>query len=755
MTVKSLTYVEIDVPVCTLTYGVAPCTASIPDTGAIKCFNSKATCQDRANFAEDEVTLRFALDTAYLPADIEAIPSILAVSFTPATISLGENLGTRATLEVSFKDHPHSDTGEGFDRYLGDRDYDPYARGTFWGKFRARQPYLRGRAIRWITGYVGQAIADMETRHFVLEGFDGPTPEGKFTLIAKDVLKLADGDRAQAPAMNTGFIVAGIAPDAASLTLSPAGIGDAEYPSAGKAVLGGREIVEFTRAGDVLTLTARGQSGTTADSHNAQDRVQVILTYTNADAADIVYDLMVNYAGVPSAYCNLPAWQIETDTHLGRVYSAEICEPTPVATLISELVQQACLVIGWNDATQSVLFQVLRGILTDAARFTPDNRLALTVKEQPDKRISQVWTYFGRINPLKSLTDTDNYRSVSVVIDAEAEADYGAASYKKIHSRWIPALGRTVADRLGAIQLGRYRIPPRRVTLDLMRYAGTDPGLAGGYRIEANGLQDATGAPVDMPIQVTRINGPPDRFQVEAEEMLFLAPPEDSTNRYIRIDANAFNVNLRSAHDSLYPAPADDDDFTVTCVIDAGVIVGSTSVPSPALDVGTWPAGISIVLQLHGRIQGKGGDAGDGLDPNGEAGGVALYARRAIDLYVSAGAIWGGGGGGGRGGSRGGAAPAGGGGGAGQTPGAAGVAGTENPGFPGSLTTGGGGGIRFALGGQGGTGGNPGFAGENGEEIVFEVVVHGAGGAAGNAIDGVSYVTVVEGPGDIRGPQVN
>ena len=30
---QSLTFVEIDIPVCSLTYGVAPCTASVPSTG--------------------------------------------------------------------------------------------------------------------------------------------------------------------------------------------------------------------------------------------------------------------------------------------------------------------------------------------------------------------------------------------------------------------------------------------------------------------------------------------------------------------------------------------------------------------------------------------------------------------------------------------------------------------------------------------------------------------------------------------------
>ena len=35
---------------------------------------------------------------------------------------------------------------------------------------------------------VGQVIADMDTRHYVTETFDGPDPQGgTFTIVAKDV----------------------------------------------------------------------------------------------------------------------------------------------------------------------------------------------------------------------------------------------------------------------------------------------------------------------------------------------------------------------------------------------------------------------------------------------------------------------------------------------------------------------------------------------------------------------------------------
>lgn len=778
---RSLTFIEVDVPFCSLVYGVAPCTASLvssPPTGTIKCFNSRATCQDIANFDPEDVTIRFAKPTDYLPSDIECIPSILDVSFTPATISLGENLGTRATLSVTFKDHPHSDTGEGFDKYLADRTYDPYSQGTFWGKFRARQPFLQGQPIRWITGLLGDDLADMETRHFIVESFDGPTPDGKYTLVAKDVLKLVDGDRSQAPPLNSGFLNGAINTTDMSFTLSPSGIGNSDYAASGTAVIGGNEIVTFTRSSDSVTITARALFGTSAVSHAAQDRFQEVLRYDSADPADIIYQLMVSYAGVPSAYITLSDWQAETSAFLGRLYTAKICEPTSVGTLISELIQQACLSIWWDDAEQKVRLRVLRGILTDANTFTPENTLqgTLTIKEQPEKRISQVWTYFGPINAVKSIGDTENYRSTSIVIDDAAEEDYGTSVVKKIFSRWIPALGRTVADRLGAIQLGRYRDPPRRLTFDLQRYAETDVLLGEGYRVEAQCIQDATGAASDIPIQITRLNPGPDRFKVEAEEMLFTAPDEDLVDKTIIIDSNINDLTLIDVHNSIYPPPLSGD--TVTFRINPGVIVGSSSVTDPAITVGAWPAGVTINLDVQGRIQGRGGNGGQGATPasvagsGGQQGGRALYTRYAINLLVASGAIWAGGGGGGGGGastlglstSSGGGG--GGGGGAGTLGGLGGVGGAAtgagtygSDGAPGQPTAGAGGGSRGSGNGAnfpgfGANGGGPGLAGGAGGNGTG-LGIGGAGGAAGNAIDGVSYVTVVSGPGDIRGGQVN
>lgn len=713
--------------------------------GDIKCFNSLGTCQDRPNFDDEPVTLRFAPDIGYLPTDIDCFPFIKAVEFTPAIVSLGVDLGQRASLKVLFKDAPHSDAGDTWDKYPESRDYDdPFARGTFWGKFRSRNPFLRSRAIRLIRGFVGDALADMETNHLIIDSFDDPTPKGEFTISAKDPLKLADGDRALAPAPSNGFLVADISAAATAFTLSPAGIGNSEYPAAAVAQIGGKEIVQFTRVGDVCTFTERGALDTGSQAHDAQDRVQVVLRYTGVDVATIIKDLLVTYAGVPASYITIATWLTETGSFLGTLYSAHICEPTSVNKLIAELIEQAGLAV-WSDIiNQQIRLQVLRAISTEADDFTADEYLesSLAVKEQPDRRISRAVTYFAKINPLVKEDQLNNYRSMANTPEADAELaedDYGSPAYKVITSRWIPAGGRSIADRCNTNQFGRYRDPPRRFNFDVMRDAGQDPVLGVGYQLEGQPFQDETGALERVPIQITSLEPGEAVIHIEAEAMQFFRTADtdvDVTQHAIIYDSNINNVNARTTHDSLYPAPVSGDTITIT--VNLGVIIGSANTSLRALDIGSWPAGVIVNLIVNGRIQGAGGAGGSkvgGTKNPGLPGGPALYTRFAINLTSTSGEIWGGGGGGGA------EDDGSGGGGAGQVPGAGG-AGTA-PGAAGTTEAGGLGGG----GGQGGDGGGPGLAGET--------TADAAGGAAGAAIDGDSFVTDIGGIGDIRGGQIN
>ena len=586
---KSLVYAEIDVSICSLTYGVAPCTASVPTTGTQKCFNSPGSCQDTAHYAASTVTLRFSMDTGFNPDDIEAIPILRDFSITPARISLGEDLGQRESVTLTFREERHSDAGPGFDPYLSTRSYNPSEQGTFWGKFRARQPYLKGQALRLYIGFLGEELSDMECRNYIVETTSGPT-DGAFTITAKDPLKALDGDKAQAPALSPGSLSASLTSGGTSATLVPAGIGNSDYPASGYIAVGGKEIMAFTRSGDSLTLSARGSYGTTAQAHSGGDRVQLCLLYTSQDPANIINSLMTTNGGVDSSLIPLTEWQAETAAHNRQLYTTVIAEPVPVRTLVNELIVQAGLAI-WSDVvSQTIRLQVLRQIPSDAANYDESVILpgSLSITEQLDKRISAVWTYFAQRNPLEGLEDRSNYRSVEITEDATAEANYGSAAIKTIFSRWIPFGGSSVASRLNDIQLGRYVAPPRLVTFKVFRTDSETIEPGGGYTLAAQGLQDVDGSDLRLPIQVTRLRSDRAEFTAEAESITWTSyDSADLSNRSIAIDSNNTNINLKDIHDSIYPAAVAGD--AVTFTVSTAVTIGSTSQSSPAIDTGTWP----------------------------------------------------------------------------------------------------------------------------------------------------------------------
>lgn len=676
----------------------------------------------------------------------DAIPTLDSVSMTPTVLDLGRSMGTRASVNVTIRDFPYAFGSE------------PVTQGTFWGKLRARVRSLQGSVLRVIRGEDGQALEDMETEHYVIESLARSAE--KVTIVAKDLLKLADDDRAQAPRVSNGRLEDAIDAADSVLTLTPAGIGDDEYPASGKLALGGKEVVSFTRASDVCTIT-RAQSGTEAVAHDADEVAQLVLEYNAESPADIVYDLLTEYTNIDPTWCDLDAWKDDIDGYVGRLYSAEIAIPTGVQTLVNELIEQVGLVCYWDAAAEQVRLKSLRPVSTSARAVDTDEIMAgsFAFSEQPQKRMSEVWTYYALRNPLAKLDDPQNYASVVATI-AEPDADLPdqPAAIKKIFSRWITAANRTAASRLNDMLIARYADAPRSLKFGLYR-TSTQPELAQGLLLSHWVLQDADGLPEPVPCQITSINKSDDSYDCVAEEMLFT---DDGSARLVVIDADAYEINLRELYDEVYLPPEEYDE--ITFVVEDGIFVGVelwtlggvVTSTRRAITVGDWPEGPIIRLINNGFVSGGGGSGKDArvvLGFGGACGSHALYTRYPI-IVENYGTIAGGGGGGGRG------STGGGGGGAGRTLGVASVGtgyaqggpnsswagGTSNIGANGLATTGGAAGDA-----NGGAGGN---LGEDGADGSGGPGSTSAGGPAGYAVDGHSLVTY-DNVGTILGPQVN
>jgi hypothetical protein len=661
---ERIALVELDLDRCSNTYGVSPCTAVLGVTGSNKCFNCLATCQDTPNYNSEEVTVTYSYASGDLPRNIDAIPNISSINIRPAKLELGESIGIRASVDIAFQDSRSPDTGPDGDRYLSERNYDPYTRGTYWGKFRARFPFTKGSNIRVLRGTNDQTKAQMEVRHFIVDKVAGPTSSGQFTIVCKDALKLVDGKQAQAPKISNGSVSADFLAGATSFILSPTGEIN-NYPASGLINIGGKEICSYTKgAGDVINIT-RAQFNTEAVEHSLGERVQLCLQYSGVRVTDILNDLLQTYSNVDSSYIPLTDWHNEDDEFIDRLYSAVIAEPTAAKDLINELLQQTASALWWDDSARLMRFRVLRAVDDNAAKYD-DNVImggSFSAVDQPDKRVSQVWTYYGQINPLEKLDEKKNYSNSLATLASESESNYGEPSIKSIFSRWIAQDNRDAAERLNLLILSRYSTPPRLFSFGLQRDqfgSLTAPELGGGYRIENWTVQDETGGAVEVPIQSIQVRTSDTGYSVMAEEVLYseTIAPADPNVKNVYVDTNQNNYNLYTAASSIYTINSGD---TVNVFISSGVFIGSTSTSTHAFTTGSgWPAGVTINIFNSGYILGKGGSGGRGglgFDgpfapapaPNGESGsngGPSMEFTLNCTLENN-GTIGGGGGGGG------------------------------------------------------------------------------------------------------------
>lgn len=532
---KLVQVVELDIKRCSLSYGAGACTAVLGTSGTRKCYNTFKTCQDAANYAEVTETLRFGTNIDALTSGEDIYPALVSVSTNPSIINLSGitdrvgPLGKRARVTIKLKDFADSDIW--FDRYQSERvsgaaqssgvGFNPLKTGTFFPKLRRRYPYYVGRPIRVLEGEEGQALSAMRTRHYVVSEISGPDGAGNVTIVAKDILDVAEDDKALCPKQNSGKLAEDLAIDGTSLELTPAGIGDAEYAASGYASVGS-EVVSFTRSGDVVTLTGRGLEGSTAETHGAGDIFQQAYRVENTPIADISDDLLRNYTNGAGDFITLSEWQAEGSAWMPGVnLTATIVEPTGVTKLLAELAQFGVSWF-WDEINQKIEMRAVRPLDFDetAPKLNDDEHFlaqSVKVEDRPQRRLSSVVFWHGIIDVTGSQTDGANYKRASV--STVADDPYEQAAIHTIYSRWLGVGQDSIASAVTQRLLSRFKDIPRVVTFscDIKDDAALEP--AAPVDITTRNLADEDGLPEEVRMQITSIEEtvPGHRLEVVAE----------------------------------------------------------------------------------------------------------------------------------------------------------------------------------------------------------------------------------------------
>jgi hypothetical protein len=499
----------------TSTSATLACTAT--ETGDAKCFNTRKTCNATASYFKVPFEVKFCLPRSNLPIGEPMLPALDGqVRIAPTSVTAGKGLGKRSVGQAKIKDFPHHDRG--IDPYFNERTYDAETTGTFWGKWLARNPYFEGRTLKVYHGYINSPFSfnDFNVYEYDITDIAGPD-NGAVNITFKDVLIRTYKEKSQYPVKSLGELSADIASGAGTATLVPAGIGSS-YPASGTLSIG-KEAITFTRSTDTLTLTARAQYGTEAKDHKEGDAVQLCATWSNTNVVDVLYELLVTGAGLPTSYIpyddgatgTYENWDDELSQWLGgAAVNGILMKPEGINKIIGELSSDFMFDIWWDSLTQKVKIKALSpepggvtiNTLTEGYNILKDS---VKIKRDSSQRISQVQVWYSKIDYSEN-NDLENFAAAKISANAILTGIdlYGSESITVITSRWIDNLAQalTLSSRL----LKRFSDTPEIIEFEVGAKDDTKFDLAGRVEVNSWQFQGFTGANESKKFQVIEIN---------------------------------------------------------------------------------------------------------------------------------------------------------------------------------------------------------------------------------------------------------
>jgi hypothetical protein len=550
---RPIEIVEIIQPLCSRVFGVSPCLG----TGDA-CWNTDATCKYRSALdLSQSINLRFVLDAVYdwqdnninllaengniLTTEADqpflidlyyqpalAIPALASYNTAPTVLNVASGskdkspLGYRAVCQVNIKDFPWNDINT--DPYVSTRAYVPDEIGSFWSKWLARNPFHVGYTINIYEGLIGQPLSAMTKREYVIEKID----RGKdgVTITSKDILRKVTDTNQTAPYLSRGELTAVLL--VGGITFTVAGAVLADYESPGYVRINS-EIISYTSvvlSGSNLVFSSltRGAAGTTAAEHKANDRVQRVIYYNARPYNEILYDLFVNWGGIPARYIDAAAWATEKTTYRPSYdFTAWIAEPTQIDNLAGEVCLQAVANVWWDERNQQIIMKAVKPepsptLLTDEDAIVAGS---FVINEKPEERASQAHVYYLQRTPIQSVTDKTNYTRVSVFIDVNKQIQYGGEpQIRELFCRFIST--QAIANSLSQTYLDRFSDVRKEVQFDLSAKDAENIWTGSVVTIRHYLDVDFTGAPRDGEWLITSAevarNGLTYRFTAEDNE---------------------------------------------------------------------------------------------------------------------------------------------------------------------------------------------------------------------------------------------
>ena len=526
--------VQIDQDFCNNTFGVAPCTAVLSGVGQ-QCFNTYATCQDQPNYDLGTKTLSFSKNqVASVPE--YTIPSLVSYTTQATQVNIGArrtsafDLGKLSSLTVQFQDLIHSDNV--VDPYRTTRTYSPLESGTFWSKWLARNPYFEGREVRVYEGWVGQTIAEMEYKKYLIDKVSNPNSKGGVTLNAVDPFRKLDAVKAQFPTQTQSELQA-------TLTdMGPLVVTSGQVNPAGE--FGGKqfsietEIISYTTETDIgggyfeYSGLVRGDFGSEAKEHEIGASVQHTAYFDPEESDSGLYDtlyLLFNAAGFADSDLDLIGWADEINTWLTQYSALErvLFKPTAINQLIGELSASCGFFMWFDEVEKLVKLKAIRPEVEGLTTLTENKNLLQNKTSsslETNERISEVWIDYNLTDFTGDLESRDSYASTKVRIDPTAAGpnEYSERIVYNTQAKWLFSLAQI--DTLGFRTLSRYRDNTRFISFQLDVKDDLNVGQA--FKLSYSGFVDQFGQNLELAWQVISRKKAGDIVMIEAQEFYFL-----------------------------------------------------------------------------------------------------------------------------------------------------------------------------------------------------------------------------------------
>lgn len=475
------------------------------------CYNTHATCQDKANYSKTTKSFKFCDRGMRIPAGELIRPYLLNLNIAPTEIDPNFGLARRANVSLKLVDAPESDLDA--DKYVSNRT--KAAQGTFWGRLLARNPNYSGRFARLRRGYVVQPWDwnTFQTELYVIDSMRQANGSDGVTMVLKDPIKIADNVKIPAP--TDGKLTADITPSSTTIPLASGKGVQYDLYSYPTWVRIGEEVIKIaSRTGDTLNVDTggRGQFNTTAADHKTNDAVQLCKVYSSTPLTDVLINLW-NLCGLSSSYIDTAGFTVEENNWLGVKYQITTClaEPETASVLIAELVREAAGMQWWDQVAQKLKFKVNRPgtvdttipLLTDEANFI-EGSVSLDVLEA--ERITYSALYYARRTPIANRQEMASYDRANIYIDTDAEStnEYGDKRASVIKSRWLTTgnslaasafVARDVAARRDAPAKVKFKIDPKDYTISLGQLVD----------VSTKAMLDAAGAKKTTRVRITRL----------------------------------------------------------------------------------------------------------------------------------------------------------------------------------------------------------------------------------------------------------